>query len=133
MIFTSSDPRVEVLTSFAADHCCRRRKPFYSEAMRAVNTSRGQIGGLLYEVNRITLPLLKGRLLLSSVVKKKDRDWPGDGYFSCAEDFGLLMPGAGKATQRRFWTEQVDELFDTYSDEEKLNQIYVDFFRMRRN
>jgi hypothetical protein len=127
-----NDPRVETLVTFATNCCYDRRTASYTEAMRAVNTSRAQIGPLLYAANLVTRPFYGG-LLLSSVIRKKDMDWPSAGYFSCAVDLGILAADADKTTQRMFWDNQVDALFELYSNDEQLDRLFVRYLRMRRN
>jgi hypothetical protein len=127
-----NDPRVETLVTVATNCCYDRRTASYTEAMRAVNTSRAQIGPLLYTVNLVTRELYGG-LLLSSVVRKKDMDWPGAGYFSCAVNLGILPADADKRTQRTFWNNQVEALFEIYGNDEQLDRLYVRCLRMRRN
>lgn len=113
-MITALDPRVETLAYFASKRCTEQRMAYYSEAMRAVNTGRGQIGGLLYDLNAATVDLLSG-LLLSSVIKRKWMDWPGEGYFSCAVALGVGLPvDADVVTQRRFWEKRIRGLFDYY-------------------
>lgn len=131
-ITIGNDPRVETLVTFAANCCYDCCTASYTEAMRAVNTNRAQIGHLLYTVNLITRELCAG-LLLSSVVRKKDVDLPGAGYFSCAVELGALAPEADKAAQRMFWDSQVQALFEMYGSDEQLDQLYLRYLRMTRN
>lgn len=128
----SDDQRVMNLGRFASDCCYEQRTDYYSRAMRAVGVNRGQIGGLLYAVNLATYKWFDG-LLLTSVIRKKDQDWPGDGYFGCAVDLGLLAPGADTATQRAFWDRQLSGLFAVYADDKQLDRVYANYLRMRRN
>ena len=128
----STDQRVAKLGLFTARCCDEQRTDFYSTAMRKIGANRGQIGGLLYAVNLATYRWYDG-LLLSSVVHKKDQDWPGDGYFSCAVELGLLSARADKATQHTFWRKQISGLFTVHADDEMLDQVYSNALRMARN
>ncbi len=130
----TDDWRVPSLAAFSTDCCYDQRTDYYSTAMRKVGANRGQIGGLLYEVNRVTHDWLGG-LLLTSVIRKKDQDWPGDGYFSCAADFGLLAADTDKPTQRAFWHRQLRGLFTLFADPQRVAQAEAKAasdLRMRR-
>ena len=70
------------------------------------------MGHLLGRIVEETFSTVGG--MLSSLVIYLDANDAGPGFYTLAEQMGLLPQGASKAAKERFWVEQVTRVFQHF-------------------
>ena len=112
--------------AFLIDRARMRRTTSYTELSAALakrlgtrafdfdrQDERAAIGHLLGEIVERNRP--KTGLMISALVIYLDQNDAGTGFYSLAQDLGLLRRGASEAEKSDYWVGQVKALHDFYA------------------
>jgi len=76
----------------------------------SLQRDRTEIGRILGEISKNEHE--QGRPLLSAIVLRKGGESPGKGFFTLAQELGLMKPQQDK---QAFWCQEVEKVFQTWA------------------
>lgn len=105
--------RLRRLTSYTELNAALRRRTGSSGFDFELERDRAAMGALLGEI--ATGHLAPVGALLSSIVTYLNENDAGVGFYNLARHLGLLPKAANTPERERFWTSQVNTVFDHFS------------------